>query len=190
MLFFFQAVLAVVLLVVSLLMFMVIRQVGVLLRRIPDADDGDALEQPLTVGEPCPVAAVTTYDGQDMSLPLAADGCTFLLFASFSCAVCRPVMERLAEVPEAVRSRFVLMMLDSDIRKYYSRELTELNLEAIQIVEAYAMATDFKISRAPYLYAIDPDGSIQRGSPVFSFDEFARIVAQVDRLYGIREVAS
>src|SRR5262245_12752147 len=103
--------LAIGLLIVSLLVFLMVRQIGALTRRI---DDGLKVGMdPLPVGTALPVREVTAYGADPrLRLPLAGPGETHLLFAAFSCPVCRPLLENIVHLPSELSTRIVILLLD------------------------------------------------------------------------------
>jgi hypothetical protein len=173
-----QILLAVATAVLSLLAFLLLRQVGLLTRRIPRSRRFAAGLPSLEPGARCPVREFQTYDAAStVGVPAAGEGVTHLLFASFTCSMCRPILEALRSLPSDVRRRTILMMLDTEIARRFSREIRDWSLDGWTIVEAYSMASTFAIERAPYVYAVDAEGVLLEGEPLASpedLEEFVR----------------
>jgi len=167
----FQVVLALGMLTMSLLLFMMVRQIGLLSRRIRHTKSSK--RQPsLEIGSRSPHLAFESYDRSGpIRVPVTGEGESFLLFASFSCTLCRPVLEQVAELPAAMRDRMVLMMLDTSIADRFAGEIAGWKLGGFRIVEAYSMATDFRIEHAPVIFVIDEQGEVRAVEAIFGFDE-------------------
>jgi hypothetical protein len=163
-----QAVLMLGLLVSSLLLFLAVRQMGVLGRRVV----GKPTSGPaLTAGMAAPRLEFAAYGKEEViRLPIAGEGKSYLLFISFSCPMCRGLMADLPKLPAELARRLVLLFLDENPSDRYSRDLEKLQRLACPMAHGYEIASEFRISTAPYLYAVDSDGVIRDNRIVYTLD--------------------
>jgi thioredoxin-related protein len=174
----FQSMLAVFTLGLSLLVFLMVRQVGVLSRRLPPASASKTRHQ-MVPGVLSPVLEFESSDGKGRTrIPLIEGRPTYLLFASFTCSLCRPLLEELRRMPRELRPRIILMMLDDQVRQRFAGEIADWALESWVIVESLSLAQKFEISEAPAVFAFDAEGRMMESEPVYSvgdLEEFMRL---------------
>lgn len=167
MIFVVQLVLALFLFGVSLLLFLMIRQIGIMAQRIPSKSDPNAV-LPLPVGAVVPVKEFVTYD---LASHVDLTGGAVLLFASFSCPICNQVLTALHDSARQYQQSLILFILDRAVQKRYSNHILELKLDGFVIVEAIDLASQFQIRRLPFMYSVDCDGVIVDAITVVSVRE-------------------
>lgn len=166
------------LLFVSLLLFVMIRQIGVVTQRIPKKTDS-GVTNPLPVGTTIPLREVVTFDGgTTLTFAPGRAGGSLLLFVSFSCPVCNQLLRQLGAAPAHLRDRLALFLLDTDVGKRYARKIDRLGLTPYPIVEAYELAAAFRIWRAPFVYVVDGEGTVLDAFAVASATELVALVRQ------------
>src|SRR5262249_11888294 len=104
-----------------------------------------------------------------------------LLFVSFSCPVCNQLLRQLRKSPKDLRNRLVLFMLDTDIERRYANVIHKMGLQSFPIVEAYDLAQQFRIYRAPFVYVVDGQATITEALAVVSTND---LVALARRHFG------
>ncbi len=173
---FIQAFLAIGLLFVSLLLFVMVRQIGVIAQRIPKKTDAGVVNS-LPLGIVIPVREFDTYDHENRIVfsPGTRDGAV-LLFLSFTCPVCNQLLPKLSDSPTNVRKRLVLFMLDTDIQRRFAKEIRKMRLNTFPIVEAYELAKQFRIYRAPFVYVVDGEGNVLDASAIVSNNDLVALV--------------
>jgi len=168
---------------ISLLVYMMVRQTGVVSQRLALASAAASPEVPeiLKPGEPCPVTEFHSYDGAArFGLPLDESQPSLLLFTAFSCTRCRGLMEALSGLPEPFKKRMILMVLDTNVAAYAGRDIRRMKLDEFRIVEAFDFATRFRIFATPFLYAIDPLNRVTLGAPIESPRDLLEAIQQAD----------
>lgn len=143
----------------SLLLFLMMRQLGVLSRRLGPRSSG--LKPALAPGTRCPVQELAGVEGGVHPVPLGGAGDTYLLFVSFSCAACREILEEAPRLPERTLERLVLCFLDAEVRFHYGQELTRLRGGHLRLAEGHEIAARFNVTRGPYLFVVGTDGKIR-----------------------------
>ena len=166
------------LLVCALAMTALLRQIGLISRRMVDLGKGGR-PPGLEIGKEIPTRVFELADGSE-KLNISADGDrpTALLFASLSCALCRSLLEGLRTLDPEILDSTVLMLLDSGPWSRFSPELRELGLGGISVVFAAAMAGAFEISMPPQVYVVDGDLRIVAAGRVFTAEELAKMIAE------------
>jgi hypothetical protein len=159
----------------ALLLFIMMRQIGILRHRIPP--DQKLSDMGLAVGTQLPAIEFTPYDNATKAtIPLAGDGVSFLLFSAFSCSKCQTLLEQLPGLPQVYSDRLGLMLLDTDISERYAAQL--LTLKRFLVVEAFDLATPFKIQHTPFMYVVDQKGMILEKAGIFTADDILEITAR------------
>jgi len=173
----FQGVLLVVLLGLSLLLFLMVRQIGLLSYRLGQSSPPP--EPALELGTPCPALEFPLAGGPGrLTLPMAGDRESFILFLSFSCPVCRVVLEEFERIPAEVARRLVLMILDGNPRLGFAEEVRNLEARSFPWVEGGSYAEAFKIQHAPFLYVVGADGLILEADPIYAFEDLVEILRE------------
>jgi len=172
-----QGVLLVALVGLSLLLFLMVRQVGLLSYRLGQASPPS--EPSLEVGTRCPALEFPLAGGSErLKLPMAGTRESFLLFLSFSCPVCRVVLEEFERLPAEVTRRLVLMILDGNPRLGFPEEIERLERLEFPWVEGSPIVADFKVQHAPFLYVVGADGLIQEANPIYAFEDLVEILRE------------
>lgn len=171
----FQIALAAGMLVLALLVFLLIRQIGTLSRRVVEAMGATPVL--LKAGDRCPVTEFRELGGRErFSIPLGRGGESYLLFLSFSCPMCQALLKELREVPQRIVERLVLLFLDENPSPRYEGQIAELRGRSLRLAEGAGISGDFQISRAPYVFVVDEEGTVRRTGGVFSVDELKETV--------------
>ena len=173
-----EVVLALFLAGLSLLVYMMVRQVGVVTRRLPYRTEQEAtIVEALAPGETCPVVEFTSHTGQKtFQLPLVPQAASFLLFTSFSCTKCRAIMEQLSDLPDSILDRLVVMVLDSGFAEYFATDIERMGLARLRMVDAYDLATPFHVEGVPFLYTVDADHRITDGTMLVTPRDLLQLV--------------
>lgn len=157
--------------VIGMLLFLMVRQIGVVRQRIPKK-----LETALPEGTLIPVSEFASYDGTSRcSIPFQGSGVSFLLFAAFTCPTCQTLLDEVAELPEEFAERTALLVLDSDLKRFphHLRKCASL-----RVIEGGEFAAEFRITHAPYVYVIDEQGYVIDGTGVFSLKELTAYMSR------------
>ncbi len=164
------------LLACALAMSALLRQIGLISRRMVDLGKGGK-PPGLKIGTEVPERVFDLADGSG-KLDIGADGerSTVLLFASLSCGVCRSVLEGMRSLDPTILSRTVLMLLDSGPWSRFESELRELGLSRIPVVSAAGIVEAFEITMPPQLYVIGGDIRVVAAGHVFTPEELIQIV--------------
>jgi hypothetical protein len=164
------------LLISTLLLFLMVRQIGVLSRRIKVRSKGRAAA--LDRGTPIPVTEFASIDEKDVyRVPVAGSGDTNLLFVSFSCPTCREIMDKLVELPTPKIARTLLLFLDGGVRLQHGEELRRLRDAGLRMAEGQLIAEKFAVSRAPFVFIVGEDGIVKQRDGLLSFEDFEAVTA-------------
>ncbi|HTV49087.1 MAG TPA: hypothetical protein VMG59_11655 [Phycisphaerae bacterium] len=180
--FIFQFILAFGTLAISLLLFLLVRQIGLISNRLNIGNAKGKNLESLAVGTAIPRRDFTSYDQlQAFHIPLHEGEPTYLLFAALSCAKCRPLISKLSTLEPEIVGRLVLMCLDSGISNRYATEIANLGLDKVRIVEAIAFSSEFHILNTPYLYVVDEKGFIASADIVFDGSDLTKTIHQFSK---------
>jgi methylamine dehydrogenase accessory protein MauD len=149
-------------LVLSVVVLALVRQLGVLHERIAPAG-ALMLNRGLTVGEPAPVLEVAALDGQALKVGVGrSDGrSTLLLFVSPSCPVCKSLLPAVKSSRRDERS-WMDVILASDGDTSEQREFVRAQgLEGIPYVVSAALGLAYQVSRLPFAALLDEQGVLR-----------------------------
>jgi len=147
--------------VLSLVVFALVRQIGVLHDRI--APTGALmLAKGLTVGEPAPIVAVTDLDGVSRTVGgERADGRnTLVMFVSPTCPVCKvllPVLKSSARTEHAWLD--ILLASDGDVAKQ-TEFRRQHGLAPLPYILSPTLGIAYQINRLPYAVLLDEHGAV------------------------------
>jgi len=176
----FQVVLAISLLFLAAMLFMAVRQIGILSRRIPRTEELEDLKPHSLIGEKVPAFEFMDSAREwPLALPFDGSGNSFLLFTSFTCSICHPMLERLHQLAGTLRQKTLLMVLSENPREVFSREIHEFQLGDFHITDATSMAESFKLRHAPALYVVDAQGTIKEVLQIWSFADLQEHLTRI-----------
>ncbi len=160
-----NAVLWVVVATLALVVFALMRQIGVLHERVFPAG---ALMNPRgpRPGEVSPVSQLLAYDGSTIAL---ADGVnsTLLLFVSPTCPVCKtllPIVHSVARTENAVHPLQVILASDgesADDRRQHQQFIETHRLDQNRYVISHLLGLAFVVEKLPFAALIDKAGVIR-----------------------------
>jgi methylamine dehydrogenase accessory protein MauD len=157
-----NAVLWVLVLVLSAVVLALVRQVGVLHERIAPAG-ALMLNRGPTVGEPAPVLEVADLDGHALRLGSAReDGrSTLLLFVSPSCPVCKSLLPAVKSSRKDERAWMdVVLASDGDAREQREFVRTQ-GLDGVPYVVSAALGLAYQVGRLPFAALLDEHGILR-----------------------------
>lgn len=170
-----QVILAVGLFFVALLLFAMVRQIGVITQRLPKIEDAEEAG-PLEPGTMLPLREFTTYQAKSQILfAPGMHGGAVLVIASFSCPACQLLLRGLRGCPDDVRRGIILFMLDNEIERRYQKRIHKTGLEDYPIVEALDLSRSFRIRRAPFAYVVDGEGIVREATALASLDDLVTL---------------
>jgi methylamine dehydrogenase accessory protein MauD len=155
-------VLWVVVIALTLVVFALVRQLGILHERIAPAG-ALLLERGLKVGESAPVVAVSDLDGQSRSIGApATDGrSTLLVFVSPTCPVCKALLPVLKTSRRGER-QWLEVILASDGAEEEQRRFVGANgLSEIPYVLSAPLGMAYQVGRLPFAALIDSQGILR-----------------------------
>jgi methylamine dehydrogenase accessory protein MauD len=157
-----NAVLWLLVLLLTAVVLALVRQVGVLHERIAPAG-ALMLQRGLTVGEAAPVIEVADLDGRAHQLGAErADGrSTLLLFVSPSCPVCKSLLPAVKSSRRDERT-WMDVILASDGDASEQREFVRAQeLDGIPYVVSAALGLAYQVSRLPFAALLDERGILR-----------------------------
>ncbi len=153
------ALLFAIVLVLSLLVFALARQVGVLHERISPVG-ALAMNQRLEVGDDAPIVAATELDGTPLMVgePSAASRSTLLFFLSPTCPVCKTLLPVLKSISSR-EAGWLDLVLASD-GEGHEAFVAEYGLGAHCYVLSRDLGLLYGVGKLPYAVLIDERGRI------------------------------
>lgn len=163
------------------LLMLAIRQIGVLKRRM-ELVEGEATAKPSRlIGKTSPLTRFNLLDGSAIQLPLDINKKTYLVFISFTCSLCRPVLHRLFELPADIKARTILMYLQDDVTKRFTDEIRQLGLDTFQQIQAMDYVEHFETEGAPYLIVLNTANVIIDARPTLNWDVLSEYLFQHEK---------
>jgi methylamine dehydrogenase accessory protein MauD len=142
----------------SVLVFALTRQVGVLHERVAPAGALTPTSGP-KIGETTEIVRTTNLDGEKLSIGGAAQGATLVFFLSPTCPVCRnlvPTAKSLASYEDLN----LIFASDGDSLEQHQNYATELKIDFKAYVLSQALGLGYGVSKLPFAVLIAKDGSL------------------------------
>jgi methylamine dehydrogenase accessory protein MauD len=155
-------VLWVVVIALTLVVFALVRQLGILHERIAPAG-ALLLERGLKVGETAPVVAVSDLDGQKRSIGApAADGrSTLLVFVSPTCPVCKALLPVLKTSRRSERQWLEIILASDGAEEEQRRFVAASGLSEMPYVLSAPLGMAYQVGRLPFAALIDSQGILR-----------------------------
>ena len=155
-------VLWVVVIALTLVVFALVRQLGILHERIAPAG-ALLLERGLKVGETAPVVAVSDLDGQSRAIGApAADGrSTLLVFVSPTCPVCKALLPVLKTSRRSERQWLEIILASDGAEEEQRRFIAASGLSEIPYVLSAPLGITYQVGRLPFAALIDSQGILR-----------------------------
>jgi methylamine dehydrogenase accessory protein MauD len=146
----------------TLVVFALVRQLGILHERIAPAG-ALLLERGLKVGETAPVVAVSDLDGQSRSIGApAADGrSTLLVFISPTCPVCKALLPVLKTSRRSERQWLEVILASDGAEEEQRRFIAANGLSEIPYVLSAPLGMAYQVGRLPFAALIDSQGILR-----------------------------
>ncbi|WMD18316.1 methylamine dehydrogenase accessory protein MauD [Achromobacter seleniivolatilans] len=177
------ALLGVITLLLTVMVFGLARQIGILHERIAPMgamvnDRGPA------IGELAPVITVTTIDGHTVQTggPQPEDKAQLVLFVSPSCPICKKLLP-LLESFGASEQLNVLLIGDGDPAEQ-AKMRKAFAIEGIPYANSVEIGQTFRVSKLPYAVLIDESGIIRSKGLVNSREHLESLVIAKESGYG------
>lgn len=157
-----NAVLWAVVIALTLVVFALVRQLGVLHERIAPAG-ALLLEKGLKVGEAAPVVEVVDLDGQGRSIGAAnAEGrSTLLVFVSPTCPVCKALLPVLKASRRSERQWLEVVLASDGAEEEQRRFVAAHGLGEIPYVLSAPLGMAYQVGRLPFAAIIDSTGVLR-----------------------------
>ena len=144
----------------SLTVYALTRQLGVLFERVAPAG-ALMINQNLKVGDPAPKLTLQSLAGKTLDIGGAASGKNQLLFfLAPDCPICKsllPVLKSLANTEQAVD---IILASDGGDREEHEGYVTSNKLAMFPYVLSELLGRSYGVSKLPYATLIRPDGAI------------------------------
>lgn len=146
----------------SIVIWALVRQLGVLHERIAPVG-ALMLRQGPKVGEPAPRVDVTDLDGRQHSIGAAReDGrSTLLVFVSPTCPVCKALLPVLKSSRLSEREWLDVMLASDGDTTSHERFIAAHGLQQLPYVNSPALGMTFQVSRLPYAIIVDEQGVLR-----------------------------
>jgi len=149
-------------LVLSVVVLALARQLGVLHERIAPAG-ALMLNRGLTVGEPAPVLELADLDGRAHRLgsPRADGRSTLLLFVSPSCPVCKSLLAAVKSSASDERSWMDVILASDGDRSEQLEFVRAQGLNGVPYIVSSALGLAYQVSRLPFAALLDEQGILR-----------------------------
>jgi methylamine dehydrogenase accessory protein MauD len=153
-----NALLWIVVVVLSGVVLALLRQVGVLHERVAPAGALVGRGGP-RVGEPAPVLEVEDWSGRRLRVGGAGDASTLVCFLSPGCPVCKTLLPVLRSVAAAEAAR--LVFASDGARAEHEAFVRAHGLEREAYVLSAALGLAYQVGRLPYAVLLDAEGIVR-----------------------------
>ena len=149
-------------LVLSVVVLALARQLGVLHERIAPAG-ALMLNRGLTVGEPAPVLEVADLEGRAhrVGSPRADGRSTLLLWVSPSCPVCKSLLAAVKSSASDERSWMDVILASDGDRSEQLEFVRAQGLNGIPYIVSSALGLAYQVSRLPFAALVDEQGILR-----------------------------
>jgi methylamine dehydrogenase accessory protein MauD len=151
----------VVVLVMGVMIFALVRQIGVLYERVAPAG-ALALNKKLRAGQDAPLLNVRTLDGENLAIGgVAADGRSRLLFfIAPDCPVCKSLLPAVVSAARAERDWLDLLFASDGDTTEHRALITRYGLAGFPYVLSELLGVSYGVAKLPYGVLIDEHGRI------------------------------
>lgn len=160
-------------LLLSLLLLALARQIGVLHERIAPLG-ALVLDQGPAVGEKAPIFEVKDLKGMTVRIGGAREVSQMIVFISSNCPVCKKVLPIAKQV--AREEGFELILVGDEKPEGLIALAKVMGFDAVPIVNAPEVGRSFKIGKIPYAIILDTDGVIRAKGLVNSREHLESLV--------------
>ena len=171
--------------VLSLVVLALARQVGVLHERVAPAGALQPTEGP-KVGEVTKAMALTSLDGRSVSVGGASDNgrSTFVLFISPTCPVCKSLVPTAKSLARKESSRIELVFAsDGDNRDEHVAYTKDLELGDYPYVLSESLGMTYQVSKLPFAVLIGADGTLKSKGLVNTREHLESLIEAMDSGY-------
>ncbi len=166
----------------SLLVFALTRQVGILHERVAPAGALMPTEGP-KVGELASTLTLTTLDDQKVTLGGAEDSgkATLVLFTSPSCPVCKTLVPTAKSLAKAEAKRLKLIFAsDGDSRQQHEAYVRDMDLAAYPYIISQELGMTYGVSKLPFAVLISGDGILKSKGLVNNREHLESLIESMD----------
>lgn len=151
----------IVVVVLALIIYALVRQVGVLYERVAPAG-ALMMNSRLRVGNDAPRLNVIDMDGKvhAVGVPSAAGRSMLLFFVSPTCPVCRILLPVIKSARRSEQSWLEILLASDGSRDDHLRYIRENGLEGYTYVSSELLGTSYGAGKLPYAVLIDEQGKI------------------------------
>lgn len=171
--------------VLSLVVLALARQVGVLHERVAPAGALQPTEGP-KVGEVTKAMALTSLDGRSVTVGGARDNgrSTFVLFISPTCPVCKSLVPTAKSLARKESSRIELVFAsDGDNRDEHVAYTKDLELGEYPYVLSESLGMTYQVSKLPFAVLIGADGTLKSKGLVNTREHLESLIEAMDSGY-------
>jgi methylamine dehydrogenase accessory protein MauD len=171
--------------VLSVIVLALARQVGVLHERVAPAGALQPTEGP-KVGELTSALSLTTLDNRaiDIGGRSKSGRSTFILFISPTCPVCKSLVPTAKSLAKKEASRLELVFAsDGDSRDQHLAYASELGLGEYAYVLSESLGLSFQVSKLPFAVLIGADGTLQSKGLVNTREHLESLIEAMDTGY-------
>ena len=168
--------------VLSIVVFALARQVGILHERVAPAGALMPTNGP-KVGETTEVLAATDLTGRAQTIGGAsADGnATLVLFISPTCPICKSLVPTAVSLAGHEKRRLRLVFAsDGDKLEQHQAYVSDLGIDAFPYIVSQALGLTYAVSKLPFAVLIGADGSLKSKGLVNSREHLESLVESMD----------
>ena len=168
--------------VLSLIVLALARQVGILHERVAPAGALQPTEGP-KVGELTKAMALASLDGRSVTVGGAQGSgkSTFVLFISPTCPVCKSLVPTAKSLAKSERNRLELVFAsDGDKLEQHQAYARDLKLETFPYVLSQKLGMNFEVSKLPFAVLIGADGTLQSKGLVNTREHLESLIEAMD----------
>ncbi len=179
-------VLWVVVIILSLLVFALTRQVGILHERVAPAGALQPTNGP-KVGELTDAMELRALDGTDISIggEQSSGLASFVLFISPTCPVCKSLVPTAQSLVKSERDRMQLIFASDgadtgeDVQRHRDY-VKSLNIENYPYIISQALGMTYQVSKLPFALLIGADGTLQSKGLVNTREHMESLIESMD----------
>ncbi len=166
----------VLLVVLFLLVFATIRQIGLIHRRIAPAQGARMAAQGPGLGEIAPPLGERDLSGDAVTLGHVDGKKTLLVFVSATCVACDEVAPAVGSIARSERATTRTIVVNDGSKDQAAAFVAKHDLRDIPMIASQTLTEQYGVSGSPFALLIDERGRVQTKGVVNGFDQLESLI--------------
>lgn len=161
--------------VLSLVLLVVVRQIGILHERIAPLGALSTRGGP-AIGSRVESRTWPRIDGGDFALPSATGGHVLLFFVSPKCPVCKKLIPAIKKLQKSESPELEIVLASDGHKVEHQKFVNEYGLTQFPYVLSHELGMMFRVAALPFAVIVDPSGTIRSKGLVNSREQLESLL--------------